>query len=126
MSVAVGDFNVHKFSPMAATMLPAMKNAGMGDVLNQAYQVNPSTGGRAKVLINGWINTVNHLNRDVRTFSYSTNTKLTGNNIDWVFATNSLAVKEWEVVVDFDPYTYLMPEIIPSDHNMVRATITLP
>jgi hypothetical protein len=88
--------------------------------------VNPSTGVRAKVLTNGWINTVNHLDRDVKTFSYHTRKDLTGNNIDWVFATNSLAVKDWEVVVDYDPNTLQMRGIIPSDHNMVRATITLP
>ena len=40
--IVVGDFNTQKFDPMAKSMLPAMKRAGYGDVLNQKYRVNPS------------------------------------------------------------------------------------
>ena len=48
-----------------------------------------------------------------------------GNNIDWVFASNELAVPEWKVVARFDKQLRLKG-VIPSDHFMVRATITLP
>lgn len=124
--VAVGDFNMQKFDPMAAQMLPAMKSAGMGDVLNQEYNVNPSRNVRAQHLVNGWINSLNRMDRNVVNWSYESNHEKTGNSIDWVFATNSLAVKEYKVVVDFDPTTMLVRGVIPSDHNLLRATITIP
>jgi endonuclease/exonuclease/phosphatase family metal-dependent hydrolase len=124
--ITVGDFNMQKFHPKAATWLPAMKNAGMGDVLNQEYAVNPSRGVRAQRLVNGWINSANHLSRDVASFGYEDARTKTGNNIDYVFATNSLLVKEWKMVVKFDPTTLQVSGVIPSDHNMIRATVTLP
>jgi hypothetical protein len=52
-------------------------------------------------------------------------TKL-GNSIDWVFASNALVVKEWETVIDFDPTTLRITGVIPSDHNMIRATVVIP
>ena len=124
--VTVGDFNMQKFDANAATWLPAMKNAGMGDVLNQEYKVNPSVGVRAQHLTNGWINSVNHKSRNVADFGYEENRTKTGNNIDYVFATNSLQVKEWEMVVNYDPATLQVRGTIASDHNMIRATVTLP
>ena len=124
--VTVGDFNMQKFDPKAATWLPAMKSAGMGDVLNQEYAVNPGRGVRAQHLVNGWINSFNHLSRDVADFGYEDDRAKTGNNIDYVFATNSLLVKEWKMVLTYDPATLQVPGVLPSDHNMVRATVTLP
>jgi endonuclease/exonuclease/phosphatase family metal-dependent hydrolase len=124
--VAVGDFNMQKFDAMAAQMLPAMKNAGMGDVLNQEYNVNPSRDVRAQHLVNGWMNSLNRMNRNVADWAYEDHQEKTGNSIDWVFATNSLAVKEYKVVVDYDPSTWLVRGVIPSDHNMLRATVTIP
>ena len=124
--VIVGDFNVHKFDPLSNEMLPAMRRAGHGDVLNQEYQVNPVARPRALRTVNGWFNTYNHLTRDVRDFSYSTRHDKAGNNIDWIFATNSVRVEEWKVVVDWDPATMQVRGTLPSDHNMVRATLTLP
>ena len=40
--ISVGDFNTTKMDPLARTMLPAMRRAGIGDVLNQQYRVNPT------------------------------------------------------------------------------------
>jgi len=62
----------------------------------------------------------------VRTFGYDDARTKTGNNIDYVFATNSLLVKEWKMVIKYDPTTLRVDGVIPSDHNMVRATVTLP
>jgi|tagenome__1003787_1003787.scaffolds.fasta_scaffold20871192_3 hypothetical protein len=81
---------------------------------------------RARRSINGWINSLNRFNRDISTYSYENNHAKTGNNIDWIFATNSLPVKAWKMVTDYDPTTLKVRGTIPSDHNMVRATITLP
>jgi endonuclease/exonuclease/phosphatase family metal-dependent hydrolase len=124
--VSVGDFNMQKFDVMAATMLPAMQHAGIGDVLSQEYAVNPGVDVRAQRRINGWINSANHMTRDVATFGYEDRHDKTGNNIDYIFASNALVVKEWKMVLDFDPTTLQVRGIIPSDHNMVRATITIP
>jgi len=124
--IAVGDFNTQKYDPLAATMLPAMTTAGYGDVLNQQYAINPIRLMRAESTVNGWINSFNHEQRDVASFAYDDNRDRTGNGIDWIFATNWLPVREWKVVLDYDPQTLQVRGVLPSDHNLVRATVTLP
>lgn len=124
--VIVGDFNVQKFDPLSIEMLPAMRRAGHGDVLNQEYAVNPIAAPRALRTVNGWFNTWNRLNRDVRATSYYNRRDKAGNNIDWIFASNTLRVDEWKVVINWDPATMQVRGTFPSDHNMVRATLTLP
>jgi len=124
--VAVGDFNSSKWDDYARTMLPAMKSAGYGDVLNQLYATSLLPSPRAERTINGWVSSYNGFRSDVSSFSYDENKAKTGNNIDWVFATNTLRVLEWKTVVDFDPTSYLIRGVIPSDHCMVRATLVLP
>ena len=123
--VTVGDFNTSKWWKEAKTLLPAMKSAGFGDVMSQQYQKNPPTGVRAEKVENGWINSFNGYRRDVTKYSYSTNHSKVGNGIDWVFATNSLRVKKWKVVIDFDAKTLKVTGVIPSDHNMLAAVIVL-
>jgi len=124
--IAVGDFNTTKFDPLSRSMLPAMRNAGYGDVLNQQYKVNPSRHVRAMKRINGWLGTYNFLNRDVRRFGAAGARNRTGNGIDYIFASNSLKVKEYKVVLRFDPRTLRVLGVLPSDHNMIRATVALP
>jgi hypothetical protein len=124
--IDVGDYNTQKFDVRTAEMLPAMKNAGYGDVLNQTYNTNPVANPRAEKTINGWFNSLGRYNRDVTTYSYSTNHAKTGNSIDWIFASNWLPVREYKLVLDYDPVTLLVNGVIPSDHNMIRATLTLP
>jgi hypothetical protein len=41
-------------------------------------------------------------------------------------ASNHLPVLEHETVVDYDPGSWQISGVIPSNHNMVRATIRLP
>jgi endonuclease/exonuclease/phosphatase family metal-dependent hydrolase len=124
--VNVGDYNTQKFDVICQEMLPAMKSAGYGDVLNQQYAVNPVANPRAQRTINGWVNSNNKWDSNVANYSYSNNRVKTGNNIDWIFATNSLPVKEFKMVTNFDPTSLQVQGIMPSDHNMLRATITLP
>jgi endonuclease/exonuclease/phosphatase family metal-dependent hydrolase len=124
--VSVGDFNTQKNDVRAQEMLPAMKDAGYGDVLNQTAFTNPVVNPRAEKTINGWFNSLGRYNRDTTTYSYSTNHAKTGNSIDWIFASNWLPVREYKVVLDYDPATLLVRGVIPSDHNMIRATLTLP
>ncbi len=124
--IVTGDFNTQKFDRMSREMLPAMKRAGYGDVLNQHYRVNPSRHVRARTRINGWMNTANHLSRNVRSWSYSKRHDKTGNGIDYVFASNRLRIPAYKVVVDYNRSTMRVRGVLPSDHNMVRATIRLP
>jgi endonuclease/exonuclease/phosphatase family metal-dependent hydrolase len=124
--VSVGDYNVQKFDVTSRSMLPAMKNAGYGDVLNQSYRVNPVAHRRARRSINGWVNSLGRYTRDVRSYSYYKNHAKTGNSIDYVFASNRLVVKEFKMVLRFSATTLRVRGTIPSDHNMVRATIRLP
>ena len=123
--IATGDFNVQKYHWIAGRMLPAMKEAGLPDVLNQEYRVNPSEP-RAERLVNAWINSYNHGRKDVRSFSYDESRDKIGNGIDWIFASGRLAVQSWEVVVDYDPETLKVEGVLPSDHNLVKATLSLP
>lgn len=124
--VSVGDYNIQKMSDAACRMLPLQKSSGVTDVLNQVCDKNPTTDIRAQHLINGWINSNNAMRRDVSAYSYSDRHDKTGNSIDWIFASNALAVPEYKLVLDYNPSTLQVNGVIPSDHNMVRATITLP
>ncbi|MEO6472159.1 MAG: endonuclease/exonuclease/phosphatase family protein [Aeromicrobium sp.] len=124
--IAVGDFNTSKFGAAAQDMLPAMKTAGFGDVMNQEYQVNPPRSPRAETSINRWINSFNGFRRDVSLYSYPSRHDKVGNGIDWVFATNTLRVKKWKVVIYYDASTLQITGVIPSDHNMVSSTVVLP
>ena len=123
--VVVGDFNTQKFDVITKTMLPKMRRAGYGGVLNQSYATNPVTAPRAESTINGWVNSNNRYDRDVRHYSYPNNHAKTGNSIDWIFATNSIPVKQFKMVSDFDPKTLRVRGTMPSDHNMLRATLGL-
>lgn len=127
--VTVGDFNTSKFNSKYEAapreMLPAMKSAGFGDVMNQEFKVNPPRGVRAEKVVNGWINSFNGFRRDVRAYSYPDRRDKVGNGIDWVFASNALRVKEWKVVIDLDPSTLQIRGVIPSDHLMISSVLTL-
>jgi len=125
--ISVGDFNSSKFNQPAGNMLVAMKAAGVSDVLNQEYQVNPARNPRAKKIVNGFYNSFNGYVRDLNAGAkcYCTAQNKTGNGIDYIFATNSLPVKEFKVVLDVNSKFQLVGTI-PSDHHMVKAIITLP
>jgi endonuclease/exonuclease/phosphatase family metal-dependent hydrolase len=124
--VVTGDFNTHKMSSLGARFIPAMRANGYGDVLNQQPYVTKIEQPRARNVVNGWISSVNKLQRDVRDFSYWNEQFRAGNSIDWIFASNELPVVEYKTVVSYDPSTWKLTGVIPSNHNMVRATLTLP
>lgn len=123
--VAVGDFNTTKYSPVAAKMLPRMRRHGYGDAIGQRYKQNPVQSPRARVMVNGWISSLNRGSRDVRTFAYEDDRRRTGDHVDWIFVSKGLPVLEHEVVVDYDPASLQVNGVVPSDHNMLRATLSL-
>ncbi len=124
--VAVGDYNTSKFRDYAATYLPRMKNNGYGDVLNQEYAKPLPSKRRAENTYRAWVNSFNSFTRDVRPYAYEDSRSKIGNGIDWIFATNKVRVKGVEVVVDLSPSTLKLRGVIPSDHNLVRATLVFP
>jgi endonuclease/exonuclease/phosphatase family metal-dependent hydrolase len=123
--ISVGDFNTQKFDPMAASMFPAMKRSGYGEVLYEQYRVNPNPHIRDRQRTHAWISSVNHMSRNVRAFSYYDATSKTGNSIDHIFASNSLSVRSYKVVLKFNPSTMQVSGVLPSDHNLVCATIAI-
>jgi endonuclease/exonuclease/phosphatase family metal-dependent hydrolase len=124
--VSVGDFNTSKWDDYAATYLPKMKANGYGDVLDQHFEEGTSPFARPLQITDAWIGSYNGFRRNVADYSYEAARDKIGNNIDWVFASNNLAVKSWQTVVNYDPATLDEVGVIPSDHNMVRATLTIP
>lgn len=122
--VVVGDFNTSKFTGYAKTFLPEMRSAGYGDVLNQHYKRPYVSSPRAESTVNGWLNSYNGFRRDVRSYGYEDAQTKVGNGIDWVFATNWVRVQQYEVVSDVNPYSYQLQGVIPSNHNLVRATLS--
>ena len=124
--VVVGDFNSHRWSQPAGTMLPKMAAAGFGDVLNQKYQAEP-TGIRAENVTNGFFHSWNGYQRDIDGSGrcFCTQTYRIGAIIDDVFVTNSIRVKSWEMVLSYNSY-FDRVGVIPSDHNMVMVTLVIP
>ena len=124
--VAVGDFNSSKWDDYARTMLPAMRSAGYGDVLNQIYATSLLPSPRAERTINGWVSSYNAFRSDVKPFSYDENKAKTDNSIDWVSRRTRCGCWSGRPRRNSDPTSYLIRGVIPSDHGMVRATLVLP
>jgi endonuclease/exonuclease/phosphatase family metal-dependent hydrolase len=59
----------------------------------------------------------------VGSYAYEDAKYKTGNGIDWIFASNRLAVRQWEVVANVSANQ--VQGVLPSDHNLVRASIVL-
>lgn len=124
--VATGDFNSHRWTQPAGTMLARMSSAGFGDVLNQKYDAEP-TGIRAEKVTNGFFHSWNGFQRDLDGAGrcFCTRTSRIGSMVDYVFVTNSLRVKSWEQLVSYDS-SYNRTGTIPSDHNMIQVTVVVP
>jgi endonuclease/exonuclease/phosphatase family metal-dependent hydrolase len=127
--VVTGDLNTTKYSDWASSLLPAMYSNGYGDALGQRYRTNPASL-RPQSSHRVWINSFNRFRRDVTSYSYwadrGSSRPRTGNGVDWIFASNNLRVRDFEVVANLDESTGQIVGTIPSDHQMLRATITLP
>ena len=122
--VSVGDYNTSKWTSYAGTYLPRMKAAGWGDVLGQTY-ASSTPRPRAAVLDRAWVASYNGFRRDARPYSYDEAQTRIGNNIDWIFASNALPVKKWVTDAPIDRTTFQLVGVIPSDHFLIQATLTL-
>jgi endonuclease/exonuclease/phosphatase family metal-dependent hydrolase len=127
-----GDFNSLRYSSnantTARTHLPMMTAAGIPDMLlgvhdptDESFKVvdaRPSSAPNA--------NCMSHNAFDPALSCVDP--ELVGRQIDYLFASTKLQVKTWEMVLDAQvsgtQYSWL--GTIPSDHNLIRATVTLP
>jgi endonuclease/exonuclease/phosphatase family metal-dependent hydrolase len=125
-----GDFNSRRSATgantSALTHLPQMAGAGVGDLLlgdldpaNRELDVSDA---RAQATANAHCRTFNGFRIAQRCDEVTTRI---GQHIDYLFASNALPVRTWELVLDLDAQGNWLGTI-PSDHNLVRATISLP
>jgi endonuclease/exonuclease/phosphatase family metal-dependent hydrolase len=124
-TIVVGDFQRSRMKNPVRDMLDAMKSNGYGDVLGQRAGEPTVENPRAQSTVKSWVNSMNHFDRDVEDFSHEDDRDREGSFIDWIFASNELPVRQYEVVADINPHTMKLRGVIPSDHNMVRASIVL-
>ncbi len=120
-----GDFNSPRkaTNPTAGVMLPKMYDAGFGDVLGQnGPGMVHVVGNRTRSIVRGNIFSLNRWRRNMNHYASSNDI---GQSIDYLFATNRLVVKRWQMVVD-DAKDFSLDGTIPSDHNLIKATIRLP
>ncbi len=114
-------------NPTGNVMLSKMQAAGFGDTLGQLRcSTRPTvSGARAQHVVNGNFNSVNGFVPRLNHYSNGT----IGQDVDYIFASNNLRVSDWAMVLDeaktgSDEYT--LQGVIPSDHNLIKAVITLP
>ena len=121
----VGDFNstrfAHDYSPTNAPY-DVLVDAGYVDPLGGAWRTTKTApGALVKHRINTWLNSFNGFERKVTRKEGWVN----GSYIDYIMVSRGVQVPEWETVADLDKDGNL-EGIIPSDHNMLRATVVLP
>ena len=124
-----GDFNSLRYSSnlnvTAATNLPLMEAAGIPDMLLGDHDPSDPelevTDARPLTALNAHCMSHNAFVAALNCVDES----LVGRQIDYLFASDELPVRTWEQVLDVDAQdTWL--GTIPSDHHLLRATVTLP
>ena len=121
-----GDFQQSKWHEPTATMLPKMKKAGFGDVTGSVPKDDHLRNPRPDKLTRAWLDSTNKWDRVVKNNSVSPRKGRIGANIDWIFATNSLHVNSWTVEAKLNSATTKYVDTMPSDHNLVWASIVIP
>lgn len=119
--IAVGDFNSTKWDTPSNGSYDVMEAAGYSDPLGNGYRTRGSAPG---AFVENRINTsyasYNMYKRKARNFPGHVN----GSNPDYIFV-SPMRVSEYETVVNVDSSGRWVG-VIPSDHNLIRATVWLP
>jgi len=119
--MVTGDFNSTRYQSPANDPYDKMIASGLVDPLGHTYKsAKISTKATAEKRIHANYNSYNDFKR-AQTF-YAVNEN--GSNLDYIF-TSPMRTTEWETVVKLDSAGKLSGTI-PSDHNMLRATVLLP
>ena len=117
----VGDFNSTRYATPANAPYDEVVSHGFVDPLGHTYQ-SPKVSSKATAerRIRAHYNSHNNFIRTVPHFQTNEN----GSNLDYIFTT-SMRTLVWETVLNLDS-TGKLAGTIPSDHNMLRATVLLP
>ncbi len=120
-TILVGDFNMFKWMTGGGYKpYDMLVSAGYLDPLGNTYRSHAAASTAfVEKRINTNYSTFNDFDRKAPRFAYENGTQL-----DFIFVTK-MRVTEWETVVDVDSQGRFVGTI-PSDHNMVRATVLLP
>lgn len=119
-TIMVGDFNAHKWDKDGNRPYRLMLAAGYIDPLGNSYRSRGSTSGAiVEKRIHTNYSSYNGFARRAPRFGY-----INGTYIDYIFVTK-MRVSEWETVVRIDSAGRFIGTI-PSDHNLIRATVWLP
>ncbi|MCA0308467.1 MAG: fibronectin type III domain-containing protein [Actinobacteria bacterium] len=119
--IAVGDYASTKWEKWGNAPYDVMQRAGYLDPLGNAYRShNSAPGAFVEKRINTSYASLNMYKRKARNFPGDVN----GSNTDYIFMTK-MRVSEYEVVVRVDSAGRFIG-VIPSDHNLIRATAYLP
>ena len=117
----VGDFNSYKWLAPSNGPYDVLLGAGFVDPLGNAYKsTTTAPGATVEKRINTSLSSYNNFERKVRSFPNNIN----GTYIDYILTT-PMRVSEWETVVNMDGNGNFIG-VIPSDHNLIRATLWLP
>ncbi len=119
-TILVGDFNSHKFTVPSNGPYDIVTKAGFDDPLGNIYESTTNTwGATVETRIRTYLNSFNGFKRAAPAHP----TWVNGTNIDYILTTG-LRVSEFETVAKLDSAGNFVG-VIPSDHNMIRATIYL-
>ncbi len=117
----VGDFNSGKWAEPSNAPYDLMVAAGYLDPLGNTYRSTQKTAaGIAGKRIRANCDSFNGYEAQPKCVDYAA-----ANYLDYIWVSKGVKVPEWETVIKADSAgRFLKP--IPSDHNMLRATTTLP
>jgi len=117
--IVTGDFNTTRYQD-SNDPYEKMIASGLVDPLGHtANSAKISSKATAEKRIHANYNSFNNFQRAQKFYQIDEN----GNNLDYIF-TSPMRVTEWETVVKVDS-TGKLTGTIPSDHNMLRATVLL-
>ncbi|MCZ2403444.1 endonuclease/exonuclease/phosphatase family protein [Paenarthrobacter sp. Z7-10] len=117
----VGDMNSSKWLTPSNAPYDVFTGAGLIDPLGNTYGSSlPSGFATAEKVTNSNINSWNGFERHARASAPGTN----GTYIDYIF-TSKMRVPSWETVANIDASGDYVGQI-PSDHDMIYATVGLP
>lgn len=119
--LVTGDFNSHKWTTPSNAPYDVMTAEGYVDPLGNTYGSDvPSGTATAEKTINANYDSFN----DFRRLAKARNAYGNGTYLDYIF-TSKMRVGEWRTAVNVDSSGNFVGTI-PSDHNMIRATVQLP
>jgi hypothetical protein len=126
-----GDFNTSKCQAWGTQPTARLVDDGIPPVLQGEQCGHAGASLRPDSIVNAWVGSFNDFGRSLNTVrSYWADRNLanprTGNSVDHIFASTALDVKAFKVVLNANSNSSQIVGTMPSDHNMLKATIALP